>query len=554
MTRDVSLDEKKPWTGFELVPLPELKPDVAFFDFQAYSIFHSLQQRIYFLGLPTGVGKTICSIAAFFYYRTVYPDTKLITVTNSSALFQFAAEFDKFFAHSLKIQVLHDTAEGLTGAKYKRVRKQVISDWGSVETPHVLVMNYPIFRIEKDILLDSVKNLKKRGFRSFVIYDEATNFASGQTQIGKAVASLSPHFDKILGLTATLLKGRLDQIYMIFKNVGISLCETKKRFEDCYCIIWQHPKIFYLRKVRGYKNVALFKEKIDPYSMILRKGDVSASLPPLQIQKRFIPISPEQNSLLKEIYSGIVALTPDGIDVTDIESKGQKLLEQLSEVGYIKRTLQSPEVVAPQRFTEVSPKTAELLRFLDEDMIDEKIIVYTPSKKYLHILRDAIRTSEVDPYYKYPLEISGDVPPDVRFQSVTDFTTGNKHNVMLLDDAGSEAMNLQAASVMVVTSLPDSWGKLVQLVGRFSRIGSKNKNLLLIFLLHEDSQDFDEYCILQRQGVLFQAIHGETEKGLLDTSVLRSVEHEGVSDEEFVSRSVMNLLIGTRKRRAEKYL
>lgn len=125
---------------------------------------------------------------------------------------------------------------------------------------------------------------------------------------------------------------------------------------------------------------------------------------------------------------------------------------------------------------------------------------------------------------------------------------------MLLDDAGSEALNLQAASVMIIASLPDSWGKLIQIVGRISRIGSTHSSLLLIFLLHEDSQDFDEYCILQRQGVLFQAIHGDVEKGLLDTSVLRGVEHEGISDEEFVSKSVSHLLIGTRKRRAEKFL
>ena len=554
---DITLEiQKKPWDGFELIPLAELKKEFNFFNFQAYTIYKALMKDIFFISLPTGTGKTICSIASFFYYRTVYPKSKLLIVTTNSALFQFAKEFDKFFNHSLKIQVIHQTADNISGSKYKAERKRIIADWGNKADIDVIILNYPMFRIEKEELKKAVLNLKKNGYNSFFVYDEATNFKALNTQISKAVASISPLVNKILGLTATLTKGKLEEIYSIFKNVGIQLCPTKAEFEKHYCIIWQHPKLFYLKNIRGYRNVPLFKEKIEPYSLILRKADIGASLPPFQIQKRFLDISTEQRVLLKEIYSGLLTLTDEGFDYTNMENNDkQKILAALTEVGYIKRTLTSPEIVAPERFNEMSPKTEEILRMLEEDFVDEKIVIYTPSKKYLHLLSKTIKTNkDINPFYKKPLEISGDVPADVRFQNVQDFSTSNIHNIMLLDDAGSEALNLQAASVMIIASLPDSWGKLIQLVGRISRIGSTHSSLLLIFLLHEDSQDFDEYCILQRQGVLFQAIHGDVEKGLLDTSVLRGVEDEGISDEEFVSKSVSHLLIGTRKRRAEKFL
>jgi len=554
---DITLEiQKKPWDGFELIPLAELKKEFNFFNFQAYTIYKALMKDIFFISLPTGTGKTICSIASFFYYRTVYPKSKLLIVTTNSALFQFAKEFDKFFNHSLKIQVIHQTADNISGSKYKAERKRIIADWGNKADIDVIILNYPMFRIEKEELKKAVLNLKKNGYNSFFVYDEATNFKALNTQISKAVASISPLVNKILGLTATLTKGKLEEIYSIFKNVGIQLCPTKAEFEKHYCIIWQHPKLFYLKNIRGYRNVPLFKEKIEPYSLILRKADIGASLPPFQIQKRFLDISTEQRVLLKEIYSGLLTLTDEGFDYTNMENNDkQKILAALTEVGYIKRTLTSPEIVAPERFNEMSPKTEEILRMLEEDFVDEKIVIYTPSKKYLHLLSKTIKTNkDINPFYKKPLEISGDVPADVRFQNVQDFSTSNIHNIMLLDDAGSEALNLQAASVMIIASLPDSWGKLIQIVGRISRIGSTHSSLLLIFLLHEDSQDFDEYCILQRQGVLFQAIHGDVEKGLLDTSVLRGVEDEGISDEEFVSKSVSHLLIGTRKRRAEKFL
>lgn len=559
MTKDILLEQQpKPWDNFELQRLPELKEEMNFFNFQAYAIYQSLLKDTYFLSLPTGTGKTLCSISSFLYYRTVYPNSKLLIVTTASALFQFADEFNKFFNHSLRIQVIHSKAENITSSKYPKQRKEFISAWGDIknsDAPEILLMNYAIFRIEKQTILKSVMSLKKQGFHTFFILDEATAFKALNTQISKAVAAITPVVNKKLGLTATLMKGKLDEIYGIFKNVGISLCSSKAVFEKNYCILWQHPTIWYLKRIKGFKNVTLFKEKVDPYSLILRKSDIAADLPPFQIQKRFLELSTEQESLLKEIYSGALALTEEGFDYENIENNdSQKILEALTEVGYVKRALTSPQIVAPDRFYENSPKTDEILRMLKEEFVDEKIVIYTPSKKYLKILCETIRDcKDLDTYYRKPLEISGDVSADVRYQQMKDFSNNNIHNIMVLNNAGSEAINLQAASVLIITSLPDTWGQLIQIVGRISRIGSVHSSLLLVFLLHEDSQDFDEYCILQKQGVLFQAIHGDVEKGLLDTSVLRGVEHEGIPDEEFVSRSVAHLLIGTRKRRADKY-
>jgi SNF2 family DNA or RNA helicase len=559
MTKDILLEQQpKPWDNFELQRLPELKEEMNFFNFQAYAIYQSLLKDTYFLSLPTGTGKTLCSISSFLYYRTVYPNSRLLIVTTASALFQFADEFNKFFNHSLRIQVIHNKAENITASKYPKQRKEFISAWGDIkkpEAPEILLMNYAIFRIEKQTILKSVMSLKKQGFHTFFILDEATAFKALNTQISKAVAAITPVVNKKLGLTATLMKGKLDEIYGIFKNVGISLCSSKAVFEKNYCILWQHPTIWYLKRIKGFKNVELFKEKVDPYSLILRKSDIAADLPPFQIQKRFLELSTEQESLLKEIYSGALALTEEGFDYENIENNdSQKILEALTEVGYVKRALTSPQIVAPDRFYENSPKTDEILRMLKEEFVDEKIVIYTPSKKYLKILCETIRDcKDLDTYYRKPLEISGDVSADVRYQQMKDFSNNNIHNIMVLNNAGSEAINLQAASVLIITSLPDTWGQLIQIVGRISRIGSVHSSLLLVFLLHEDSQDFDEYCILQKQGVLFQAIHGDVEKGLLDTSVLRGAEHEGIPDEEFVSRSVAHLLIGTRKRRADKY-
>ena len=84
-------EDSKPWNDFALIPIPSLKEGMSLFDFQFWSVDQALQKSTYILGLPTGCGKTLCSLACFFYYRMVFPNTKLIIVTNNSSLFQFAA-------------------------------------------------------------------------------------------------------------------------------------------------------------------------------------------------------------------------------------------------------------------------------------------------------------------------------------------------------------------------------------------------------------------------------------------------------------------------------
>lgn len=560
--QDVTMDVKKPWKGFDLVRIPEMKDTTKFYDFQAYAIYQALNKNRYILGFSTGLGKSITSIATYFYHRKVYPKTKLLIVTKTSAMFQFANEISHFFNHSLKVQVVHASAKELKSSKYIQIRKKMFTDWGtdSPEAPDVIVTNYPMIRIEKEFVLKAVVNLKQVGWQSFLVLDEATTFKNLSSKISKAVYSIQGYADKVLGLTATLTKGKIEEMYNLYKGMGLLLAKNKEEFEKRYCILWQHPQYFYIRVVKGYRNVEELRERIEPYTIILKKSDASDSLPHFQFQKRIIEHTEEQMELIREIYSGVLNLTDAPIDYTNTDAFGQlkdaKILQNLSETGYVKRALLSPEIAVEGRYTDCPClKTEEILQMLEEEFSDEKIVIYTPSKKYLHILSKEIKGAKSLPdYYRHPLEISGDIPPDVRFESVQKFSAPGKHNVMLLDNAGSEAINLQAASVMIITSMPDTIGDLLQIVGRISRISSKHKNLLLIYLLHENSQDLLEYQIICQQYMLFQAIHGESEKGILDISELKPDALKHLSDEDFISRSVKYLILSSRKSLAENYV
>jgi len=557
----ISLEVKKPWENFQLVRIPEMKENIKFYDFQAYAIYQALNKSRYILGFATGLGKSITSLATFFYYRKVYPNTKLLIITKTSAMYQFAEETDKFFNHGLNIRVAHASSKELKNKKnYKNLRKELFLSWGSISSaPEIIVTNYPMLRIEKETIQSAVCSLRKAGHQVFLVLDEATMFKNLASQTSKAVYTIQSYCERVLSLTATLTKGKIEEMYNLFKGVGLLLAQNKKEFEKQYCIIWQHPQYFYIRSIQGYKNIETLKFKIEPYSLIVKKSDAGASLPKFQFQKRILEHSEEQMELIKEIYTGLLNTSNDPIDFSNITAMGDlkdaKILQQLSETGYVKRALISPEIVAPDRFQENCPKTVEILEMLEEEFSDEKIVIYTPSKKYLKILKKEISACKSLPdHYRHPFEICGDVSPEVRYEYQQKFSQpeGN-HNIMIIDNAGTEAINLQAASVMIITSLPDTAGDLLQLVGRIRRIGSKHTNLLLIYLLHENSQDMIEYQIVMQQLLLFQGIHGESEEGLLDLQAIKGKDSD-ISDEDFVSKSVQYLILKKRESLAKQYI
>ena len=538
----------KPWDNFELVPLEESKPGKSLFNFQQWALYQSLNSSRYILGTPTGTGKSLCSIASYLYYKKIYPQTKLIVVTSNSSLFQFAGEFEKFFNFEGNIQVITDKLKFLQEKNLKKIRGLVIEDWGRAcrDTPEVLIMNYPIFRIEHLQILKAIKALRKQGFHAFLVLDEATAFKNPKALTTKAVRLVQKQCDKVLGLTATLTRGRLVEIYEIFKGIGVELCPTKAYFEQEFCDIWVNPRFLRMRKLLGYKNLDQFRDLVIPHATILCKSDIADSLPRFTYSKVLLEHSPDQYNLIRDIYSGLLDLKPGELDFGEDPDRHREVTP-LTEVGYIKRALIDPGIVRDQ-YTQDSPKTEELLRMLEDDFVEEKIVVYTPSKKYLHKLRDRINGNKSLPeQYRKTLEICGDISPEDRFKNVELFTNSPLHNIMIIDDAGGEAINLQAASVLILMSMPKNFGFLVQIAGRISRLSSTYKNLYLLYFLIQDSMDEIEYRILMQQGLVFQTIHGEVEEGLLDVECLKQGTDLGISREDFINRSVQYLLLMKRE-------
>jgi SNF2 family DNA or RNA helicase len=568
--------ETKEWEGFKLKRIESFREETELLDFQAYGVMRALNSKQFVFGFATGLGKTYSAYSVYFYYKDKYPNTKLLILTNKSAVVQVREELFKFFNEELRVSIVHPKMEGVGGKNtYKKVRQEAYSTWA--QSGDVLIMNYATFRSDIKELESSIKALKKQGYRFIFIADEATAFKNLTSQVHQAVAKVAKLADRVVALTATLTKGKLEESYAILKCLGISIVPSKEAFLERFCNCISYPNKPYIKKIVGYKEIEEFAQLIAPYALIVRKQDAKGKLPYYVLKKTLCEHSQAQIECVKNIYAGVylknkeqieqegeggvkdeleaaekpqdssltslqgvtevsLVLAQEGINpfkMTDSEwialkertQEGQpfQTVSKLTEVGFIKRALIDPRLVSREglqdySLKQASPKTLEIVRMLEEDFEDEKVVIYTPSKQYLYLLKHTLEKTGLPSQYKKVLEVTGDVSAVDREKNKKRFTESKTHNLMLLNDAGIESLNLQAASVMVVTSLPKSGGDLIQLAGRLSRLGSQHTELLLVYLLTEDSQDLDEYVILNEQMRLISSIMGEPEEGLLDKS------------------------------------
>lgn len=573
------VQELPPWNDFALKRLDVLRPEFEPYHFQYFAVYRALIENTFVIGLATGLGKTLCAYLAYFYWKLKYPNTKLIIFTKNSAVLQFRNELDKFFNHDLKAIAIHKKMPKFEGRKYikdkdpyPQSRKHAFDMFAGDEVD-VLIMNYAICRKDRKMILSAYEKLQKRGIEVFPVFDEGTEFKSLTTKVHYAVQAITNHSSRALSLTATLTKGKLEEIYGIYRALGFLVADTKEDFEKKFCTAIEltlkpTATVPYERKVKkitGYKNTEKFVSIIRPVSLVLRKKDVAKFLPAITPQTIFLEHSPEQIKLIGCIMSGMITqdVYLDEEDTEALPTKELKKVSHLTEVQYIKRALQDPRLVTHQNLRDftldyASPKTQFIIDRLQNEFTGEKIIVYSPSKMYINLLRDTIhylaKKNAMEPLYSKVLTITGDIPPDQRERNKSLFTERPDYNLMLINDAGSDSINLQAASVLMVVTLPKTGGDLVQLVGRYSRLGSTHSNLLLYYLMIEDSQDWDEYVALQRQMQIMSQVIGEAEVGLLDLEVLKKIDKsEDLSDDTYRTNSTAQLLFYTRKRRHDYY-
>lgn len=478
--------------------------------YQVQGILHLRIMKRFLLGDDTGLGKTLETIAALCYIWEQDPNRKAIILTTKSSIQQWAGEFAKFTT-GIKTIVC-------TGDKNQRAaaRKAYLN----TDEPVVIIMGY------RSMVGDftNMQNWKDH----VLVADECVVFKNPATQVHQVCRHLASQADRVWALTATMIKNHLMEGFGIFQVIIPGLFGmTATQFMMYYALVKMQslPGGRHVPVIVGYlpQKIAEFREVISPYYIGRAKYDVASELPTLTSKVINVGMTIEQDSKYSDAIEGLLGLVKDGAVVEQEISKltaiayCQEIVGHMGMIGFVESE---------------SPKIDALVELITEgDFADEKVIVFSRFEKMISFTMDRLKKEKVS-----AVRVTGKENTEQRKKAMDSFQNPeSKDRVICITTAGSEAINLQAAKVLVCLDTPWSAGEFLQLVGRMIRIGSEHDKCYVIHMVAnktgKDKETIDHRImeVLGKKMHLVEAVLGKRIKGEKDSEVAIAVDND-ISD------------------------
>ena len=534
-----------------LKPCPLLKDDFKLRPYQAIGALHFLLLNRMVLGDGAGLGKTAQSIAGYCYSKQKIPGLKMLVATPKSAVEQWCEEIDKFTTgvtfHALKNYYGRVKSTGELGdydeLKSRHKRGQVkkltgfearMAQYDTIDAD-ILVCGY--FPIQQDYVFLT----ENRGDEFMVIFDEIQELKNRKGMKHLGADKISEKALKVYGLSATVIKNRLEEAYNIYRVVVPGLFGGPPKFENDFMKFKKIPRFIrgkkrFVKTVSGYKNLTKFKELLEPYFLLRKTRDVADELPRLMSKKVVLEMTSAQERLYKQALNGDIYRKevkrklfeheefmksnqdPAEKDYKKLEFYKKKYDESLTEQGlanskmaalsYCQLISNGPEWMREEG---ESSKEMEFKRLFEQELFTEKVIVFTRFKSGIPRLEAVL-----DELKLKHCKVTGDISSKERKQARLDFSDMDKDiNAIFITQAGSAAINLQSANVILFYDTPWSYGDLYQTIGRAQRIGSVYDHVHLIHMVNKGTIDEHVLKVLFSKKDLITEIMGDIAEGSL---------------------------------------
>lgn len=466
-------------------------------------ILHLAMVQRFLLTDPTGCGKTPQALVAYSYLKEKDPTLRLVVVTLASAIFQWQGAVAKF---------LTGISVAVPGYSSRRTKTDPSSrrwQW-ALDQPDVMITTYHTLARDVEAILPSLDNF-------VLVLDEVQTVGNVyQTSLFPAVQKVSLKARYAWGLSATPMMKRLENLFAVFEALwpgflGGSLAAFKETYVNEIKIRPKSGGSFW--KTIGHKNLPQLKAQISPFRLGRPAVEIDQYLPPVVLKQVTLDLPPKQRALYdqlakhKRFPQGESPFIEDPLISAGVKSartlqkqpsiqhpderlvEGRKLSRGAANV-YRQMVLSAPAVLG---FPEVpSAKWDELDRFLTEECGNgEKVIVYSKFERVVTWLCEQLQAAGIR-----AARITGKESTKVREASRVRFQTSDELQVMVIDDAGGQALDLQAAGIVVFYDLPWVWGTFIQLLGRARRVGSTHPKVLAVLLLANNSIDADIIRVL----------------------------------------------------------
>lgn len=448
--RDIVRDEQLDYKKY----LGELK------DYQTLGTAFMYMSPRSVIGDGVGLGKTAEASALINYLHQTKQLKRFLMAVETSALGQTQCELMRFTG--LRVVALPSEAY-----KLNRLIKKI--DWTKVDG---IVIKHSALRsdvLSKWLSLNINPDGTCRLFDTFFL-DESSVIKNLTTKTAIYTKNICDICPRVHFMNATVFETNIMDIYNQMDMMNPALLPKKWRIEKEFCTFgrssyWTKengkPKMNFRRDLTGYKNQAVFKERLKLVYFGRSKSDIGMDMPHVHKVYEVEP-SNEQSMALQ---------------------KGYRYMEVLNCPSLI------PDLHLETNRKTV-PKLDRLCNLLETDFADCKVMVYCFHNEAQQAIADECRKLG-----RNPVILNGQSKDQERWEIQTKFNKG-EYDVIITNIMKS--LNLFGGDVCIFYSNSMTPSKMFQVAGRIDRnVDDKIKTYIL--LIYSGTDEYKHFMEVTKQ-------------------------------------------------------
>lgn len=378
-----------------------------------------------------GLGKTIQGIGTAELFAKLAGIKNVLVVCPASLKRQWASEVQRFSGRSCNIVMgaASDRAEQYRDASFFKIAnyEQVLRDEAIVQSIHW----------------------------DLIILDEGQRIKNWESKTSQTFQSLKSTY--ALVLSGTPLENRLEELFTVAKFIDSHRLGPAYQFFHSYRTVNEDGRI------TGYKNLEHLREALRPFLLRRTRASVMQQLPERTTEIVRIRPTDEQKGI-NDSHVQKASMIAAKAYLTELD-----LLRLQKHLLAARMACDSTYLVDKQ--TPSFSSKLEVLNELLEELADEetrKIVLFSEWTTMLNLIEPLLKKHGID-----FVRLDGKVPQKKRQELVHRFQKDPSCRAIIMSNAGSTGLNLQAANTVINVDLPWNPAVLEQRIARAHRMGQK---------------------------------------------------------------------------------
>ena len=442
-------------------------PGINLSEDQIEGIKFALDRKVSIIGYGVGNGKTLLALSASMH---MMKDKK-----NSITFILCPKIANPSFFKELK----------LTGEVYSIITTDVKAIKNG---SRFFLFNYS--NVSK--LIAYALKLKSMGYSLNLIADEIHTLQNPTSGVSRSVKSIIHVFDRIIGLTGTILLNDLLGTYHMIELFSPGYLGKLIDFKSNFMQI--KPKTVYVKggrkrnieEIVGYKNLDALKAKLEGLCIVRKK----------EYNVNFIYKVAKLTEEEQEIYTQ----ASDGI-LEGNEKDDDNMASRLHDLQRVADgSLENLDI------NDIPTKIKLLLSTIRDIMQrGEGTLIYTEYEDTYSAIHTILKKYKAYLGYNNIYMITGKIEQKDRIKVQSNLKA---KDIVIITRAGAQSVNLQAVNNIILYNIPFSTGWVIQAIGRVARMDSKYESQNVYVLEIKDSIDTYKRLLLQANAEAIKQIFG----------------------------------------------